>query len=271
MTARLALLVAAVLTSAGDTSSAAAADQGAWPLAYRKATKAAEVELRVPKSLAAWPAFRDMLLTTDTAKLNGFLRTAEKPSPGRPARRSWRTIRYTLAGTTPRLTSVIRRDDRDTGGAHPLPSVSALIWDQRTKRRTTLAALLRPDADPAPLDQALCEAIKAAKAAREGAVPIDGKAWRCPQFSQTQAALAPSTVDGRAGGLIALVNPDEVGPYAEGVYQVVIPLTAFRDALRRPYLTEFAGQPSDAAAAIVDADDAPKPVAPKTRPRKRAG
>lgn len=270
---RPALLLAVMLCSAGASASASG-QSAAPPIAYRKATRSVQVELRVPKALSAWPAFRDMLITGDTTKLNGFVRTAEKPSPGRPAqpaRRSWRTIRYTLAGTTPRLISVIRRDDRDTGGPHPLPSVSALIWDQRTKRRTTLAALLRPDADPAPLDQALCEAIKAAKAAREGAVPIDGKAWRCPQFSQTQAALAPSTVDGRAGGLIALVNPDEVGPYAEGVYQVVIPLTAFRDALRRPYLTEFAGQPSDAVAAIVDADDAPKPVAPKTRPRKRAG
>lgn len=274
MTTRpLAFLIAAALTSVGLPSSTLASDPAATPLVFRKANRSAQVELRVPKALAAWPAFREMLITSDTAKLNGFVRTAEKPSPGRPVvpvRRSWRTIRYQLAGTTPRLISVIRRDDRDTGGAHPLPSVSAVIWDQRTKRRVTLAALLRPDADAAPLDEALCDAVKAAKAEREGSVPIDGKTWRCPLFSQTQAALAPSTVDGRAGGLIALISPYEVGPYAEGIYQVIIPLTAFRDALRRPYLTEFAGQPAEEAKALADAEAEPAPVPPPTpRARKR--
>ena len=250
------VLIAAALVGGGESAGAAVARPA--PVVFHKQSKRAEVELRLPKSLDAWPAFRDALRTDDVAKLNGFVRAAE--NGGRQTRRNWRTIRYRLAGTTPRLVSVIRRDDRDTGGAHPLPSVAAVIWDQRTKRRLSMGALFRPDADLAPLDEALCDAIKAAKSEREGAAPIDDKAWRCPLFSQTSAALAPSTVLGKAGGLVALINPYEVGPFAEGLYQVVVPLEAFRKALRRPYLSEFAGAPSAAAEVLTEPDGAPRPA-----------
>lgn len=254
------LCLAFALTASLGAGAGLAADRTDAPVVFHKASKRAEVELRLPKALAAWPAFRETLLETDRAKLEGFLRRSARPEEGAiqgPGRRDWRTVRYQLAGTTPRLISVMRLDESYTGGAHPNPRISGVLWDQRTKRRLPLSALFRPDADPAPLDRALCEAVKAAKAGREGAAPIDGKSWKCPPFSQAQAALAPSTVEGKAGGLIVLINPYEVGPYSEGFYTVMVPLSALRQGLRRAYASEFAGAPGKAARELADANALP--------------
>ena len=55
--------------------------------------------------------------------------------------------------------------------------------------------------------------------------------------------LAPSTTPGKAGGLIFLIGPYQVGPYAEGGYEVAIPQSVFRSLLAPAYADEFAGQP----------------------------
>lgn len=260
-TALLAPPLAVILAA---TPASAATDR--TPMVFHKATSTAEVELRAPKALSAWPALREALVSSDTAKLNGFVRTSAVSK----GRRNWRRVRYEMAGETGRLVSLIRRDDRDTGGAHPLSTETGVIWDQRTKQRLPVSSLLRPDADPGPLDRALCKAVKAAKAEREGAASLDGQTWRCPSLSQTQAALAPSTAQDKAGGLVVLVNPYEVGPYAEGGYRILLPASDFRKALRRGYAAEFAGEPSDAADALAAQAPAPTPLTPSKQARKRS-
>ena len=59
----------------------------------------------------------------------------------------------------------------------------------------------------------------------------------------TPFVLAPSTTTGKAGGLIFLIGPYQVGPYAEGGYEIVVPQTAFRRLLAPAYADEFAGNP----------------------------
>ena len=238
------------------------------PVTFARATRTAEVELTAPAALDAWPAFRNALTANDRAKLEGFfkgpggLRTRKGAGP---QARNWRRIGYEVAGSSRRLASVIRRDDAYTGGAHPMATVSGVIWDQRTKRRLPMGALFRPDADMGALDKVLCDAVKLAKRGRPGAVRIDGATWRCPAWSQASAALAPSTAPRRAGGLVVLINPAEVGPYVEGAYRVPIPYARFRRALRPAYAEEFAGAPSPRTSALL----AP-PAAGKPRPRPKA-
>ena len=58
-----------------------------------------------------------------------------------------------------------------------------------------------------------------------------------------QFTLAPGTVKGRAGGLIFVYSPYDIGAYVEGGYDVLLPLAVFRDALKPEYAGEFAGSP----------------------------
>ena len=64
----------------------------------------------------------------------------------------------------------------------------------------------------------------------------------CPRAADTAFVLAPGTVNGRAAGLIFLINPYQVGPGVEGGYEIAIPVSAFRSLLAIAYADDFAGQ-----------------------------
>ena len=56
--------------------------------------------------------------------------------------------------------------------------------------------------------------------------------------------LLPSTEADRIGGLKVLFSPYDLGSYAEGSYEAVIPQALFRDALKPAYRPLFAGEPA---------------------------
>ena len=58
--------------------------------------------------------------------------------------------------------------------------------------------------------------------------------------------MTAGSVSGKAAGLTFLIGPYQVGPYAEGAYEVVVPATVFRSMLATAYAGEFAGQPARA-------------------------
>ena len=117
--------------------------------------------------------------------------------------------------------------------------------------------LLKPGADVRKLDRALCDAARAAKRERaEGHWDEkEDSNFSCPTWrglyigreadaegaGPVQFTLAPGTVKGRAGGLIFVYSPYDIGAYVEGGYDVLLPLAVFRDALKPEYAGEFAG------------------------------
>ena len=157
-------------------------------------------------------------------------------------------IDYVAAGETGKLISLQRNSSEYTGGAHPNPAYGAVIWDKALKQFVQPAQLFRRGADLSALDQALCDALNTARRGRNpdaqpiGLNPTQG-GWSCPRAGTTPFVLAPSTTPGKAGGLIFLIGPYQVGPYAEGGYEVAIPQSVFRSLLAPAYADEFAGQP----------------------------
>jgi hypothetical protein len=93
-----------------------------------------------------------------------------------------------------------------------------------------------------PLDRAICDAVAQAKTHREGAAPLNAM-FACPKWSQAVLVPAPSTIPDKIGGLTVLIDPYVVGPYAEGDYEVVVPLSAFRALLAPTYAAAFGGAP----------------------------
>jgi hypothetical protein len=138
-------------------------------------------------------------------------------------------------------------NSENTGGAHPNDSLDGLTWDKASGQVVSQAALFRPGADMAGADTALCQAIRAAKRARTGDEDLSGELTACPALEAVSVTLAPSTITGRAGGLTALFSAYQLGPYAEGDYEIAVPQRAFRTALAGEYLGEFDGEPKVAA------------------------
>src|SRR5690606_28469299 len=147
-------------------------------------------------------------------------------------------------GETGKLLSLRRQTYEYSGGAHPNAAYGSVLWDKALKRILEPAQLFRTGADLSTLDQALCEVVNAARRERSpGAAPLSldpTGAFACPRAAQTPFVLAPSTTGGRAGGLVFLISPYIVGPWAEGGYEVVVPQSAFRGLVAPAYADEFA-------------------------------
>ncbi|CAN5171465.1 RsiV family protein [soil metagenome] len=235
----------------------------ATPLHFARKTKDAEVSLKLPASVAHAPVLHDRLYRGEVKGLTKFV--ADAASGRRDEPKAFRElgawedqIDYALTLETPRLMGLRREEYVDTHGAHPNHPSGGIVFDKATNTRVRALDLLRPGADIKTLDRALCDAARAAKRER-----ADGD-WNekedtnfsCPTWrglylngkllqggDPVQFTLAPGTVKDRAGGLIFVYSPYELGAYVEGGYDLVLPLAVLRDALKPEYAGEFAGSP----------------------------
>lgn len=124
-----------------------------------------------------------------------------------------------------------------TGGAHGNTGFDALLWDKRANKPLEPASLFAsPEALQAAVSSAFCTALNKQREERRGE-PVDPNAddWMnaCPKVADTTLILGSSnsrTFD-RIGFLI---DPYTAGPYAEGTYEVTLPVTAAVRAAVKP-------------------------------------
>jgi hypothetical protein len=226
--------------------------EGAAPMTYESENRFAQVELELPDAVRAQPDLHARLYAEAVRELRTFSEGAQADRTEYEGDMDLppyaKHIEYVAAGETGKLISLQRNSYENTGGAHPNPAYGAVIWDKALKRFVQPAQLFRRGADLSSLDQALCDAVNAARRGRNpqaeplGLTETQG-GWSCPRAAATPFVLAPSTTPGKAGGLIFLIGPYQVGPYAEGGYEIAVSQTAFRTLLAAAYADEFAGQP----------------------------
>ena len=236
-------------TPAPGSPAAETPADAAAPMNFVSETPWADVRLTLPDAIKPQTDLHARLYAEEVRKLRQFTEGAqgELTEAGADTDRPKyeKTVTITTAAETGKLLSLKRVDFDYSGGAHPNTLTTGLLWDKALKRRITLAELFRPGADLAALDQALCAAINAAKRARvpDGpAVTLGGAGFACPRAADTAFVLTLGTVPGKAAGLTFLIRPYQVGPYAEGGYEIALPLTAFRALLATAYADEFGGQ-----------------------------
>lgn len=256
LTAAVVALLAACHRPKDETAAPAAAGveapstaaEAAAPMAYQARTPFASVKLDLPVAVRAQPDLHARLYAEEVRKLHQFIegaqadRTEAGDDATLPAYE--KDITLALAAETGKLLSLKRVDFDNSGGAHPNTLSSGVLWDKALKRELTAADLFRKGADMTALDQALCSAINAAKRARvrdSALLTLNGRSGGCPRALSTAFVLAPGSVPGRAGGLIFLIGPYEVGAYAEGPYELAVPVVAFRNLLAAAYADEFGG------------------------------
>lgn len=238
---------------AADAGPAALETPAASPsnLTFADKTEHATVSLTLPEGIKAEPDLHARTYAEEVRSLRQFeegalaARTEAEGDEGMPPFE--KTVTVTVAGQTGRLFSLRREAFDYSGGAHPNTLTTGIVWDRSLKRVIGAPELFRKGADLTALDQALCTAVNAARRTRvpdARTITLGGRdGWSCPRAGETPFVLAPGDQAGKAGGLIFLIGPYQVGPGAEGGYEIAIPQTAFKSMVATAYAGEFAGQP----------------------------
>lgn len=230
---------------------AAAASPAVRPgFRLERTTDDAEVGLTLEQSLGRWPELHRRLWRADRAELAKF--AAEAKSQRDELRREGmkppqfsRELSWEVSATSPRLVSLAGTWYEYSGGAHPNHGYRMLLWSVAAKHELKRAALFKPPSKAdAAIDRALCRGIAKARADKQVEVDADYlKIWPCPKFRTAKFALLPSRSAGGFGGFEFLFDPYEIGSYAEGEYEVVLPQAAMRPVLTQAWARDFAGEP----------------------------
>lgn len=132
----------------------------------------------------------------------------------------------------------------DTGGAHPNHWFDALLWDKNAEaRRDALDLFVSKAGFSDALRRPFCAALDKERAERRGAPvdPASGDGFdECIDPAEQTVILGSSNrlAFDRIG---ILVSPYAAGPYAEGSYEITLPVTArVMAALRPQYRSAFA-------------------------------
>lgn len=151
-------------------------------------------------------------------------------------------VEWQVVADLPRWLSLSAEISTYEGGAHGNHGFDALLWDKQTQRVRQAESLFAPGALEAALGDSLCAALDVQRAERRGA-PVDPLSEdvfdQCPKIGEITVILGSSnnrTFD-RIGFLIA---PYVAGPYAEGSFEVTMPVTrAIKAAVKPPYAASF--------------------------------
>lgn len=179
----------------------------------------------VPELVARFAAERDAALAEQKQDFEDALREFAGQDCTGCINRSYQKD-WSLVTDLPRFLSLSAMIYAYTGGAHGNGNYDALVWDRETK-----AVLAQTDffTSPAALQGALgdawCKGLTRERKKRLGADFSDDGFFACPEISELTVLL------GSAGkrsfdriGLIAA--PYVAGSYAEGTYEVTVPVSA---------------------------------------------
>lgn len=128
-----------------------------------------------------------------------------------------------------------------TGGAHGNSGNDALVWDRETKDALAPEAMFRSEAAlQEAIGAAWCKALKDARIKKGMSADADDGFFPCPPIADLTVLLGSS--DKRAFNRIGLIAaPYVAGSYAEGSYEVTLPVTpAVLAAVKPEYKAAFA-------------------------------
>jgi hypothetical protein len=192
-------------------------------------------------ALRAWLEQDRTRLQASTARQATAARRQAR-SGGFPFRRYELQKTWKVVTSTPRFLSLSGEIYSYTGGAHGTPGSTALLWDKSARVRLEPRAVFGSVAAlEAALRPTYCARLKAERSGRlEGAVTKDGPFAACPALKELTLLLGSS--DRRRIDRLGLIaDPYVAGSYAEGAYEITLPVTAAVLRTVRPaYRTAFA-------------------------------
>lgn len=233
------VLFAAVAMMAGAASAAAETVKTAdYTFAYA-----------YPAEAAAIPGLRAMLaaeakaLRARTAR-NAAAARRDAAGAAYPFHRYEQNKTWKVVTSTPRFLSLSYEAYSFTGGAHGNPSSGALLWDKARGARLDPAAVFTSmSALERVVAPVYCARLKAERARRLAPYKDTGDLFsKCPPLSDLTLLLGSS--DRRHINRIGLIaDPYVAGSYAEGRYEVTLPVTPAILATAKPaYRAAFAAR-----------------------------
>jgi hypothetical protein len=152
---------------------------------------------------------------------------------------------WEVAGNTGQLLSLSGFFSSYTGGAHGNYGFGARMWDKKAKRllKNSFDVFANPKTALALLRQDYCTGLNTERKEKLGAewtADEDSVFGKCPEFSEL--AIVFNGDKGKPMNRIAFIaGPYVAGSYAEGQYEVELPVTAkLVEAVKSQYRASFA-------------------------------
>ena len=221
----------------------------ARPVKIERDSKALEFTYEWSAEAAAVPAL-DRRFRTEAAKAyrEALRVSAEEQKIAREQKRDYNqqfySKQWSTAGQSRGLLSLQYQLGTFTGGAHPNTSYGALLWDRRLARQISLSALfLRQDAFPRLTRIAYCKALNDERRKRRQGEQLSGEFGQCPKYADLAISPVDKDKDGLFDEIAFVASPYTAGPYAEGEYELVLPVTRQLIAAIKPvYRASFEAQ-----------------------------
>jgi hypothetical protein len=208
-----------------------------------------EFDYAYPSAAAAIPALKarlDAQLAHEKAELAAQARDAkaEATKASYPFNPYSRDFDWKVVTDLPGWLSLSSIAGEYTGGAHPNYSYVGLLWDKAAgKERAALDLFTTKAALSAAIRAPFCDRLDAERAKKRGA-PVNRQSG--DEFDKCIDPVEETVILGSSDHVHfdrvgVLVPPYEAGPYAEGGYEVTVPVTpAVVAAVRPEYRAQFA-------------------------------
>lgn len=221
----------------------------AKPFKYEFKTRYADVDFAYSNEAAAVPALVRRFnaeLAEEKSKtiVCGKAETQVRVATGSEGIACSSSTGITTSGQAQRLLSLARSYYAFTGGAHGNGATTPLLWDRRLGQEIDFASLFAaPNSHARIMRDAYCRALNAERKKRRGPAYQAGgipEFDSCPKFSEL--SLIPSGSP-RFSRIHVIASAYTAGPYAEGQYDIVLPVTPRLVAALKPqFRASFAPQ-----------------------------
>ena len=222
-------------TSAGAVS--AESDDGVLQFSYKH-----------PAEVGAIPELAALLRAeADTARADARMTALEDKASAKAEGYESHThslgIEWKVVTQTPRFLSLTNAFYTFTGGAHGNYGFAGLVWDRRAGQRLAATDLFASKAAlKAAVLKPFCAGLDAERRKKGMATPENGATFpRCVD-PVNEVTIVPGSTNRRAFNRIGfLIDPYVAGSYAEGAYEVTLPVTpAILAAVKPEYRDAFA-------------------------------
>ena len=229
------------MSGASDPTAAAAAR----PFAQSEKGEFLEFAYAYPAQGAAIPFLVEKFRKQASSSKADALKMAKEDSgsakqSGYPFRPHSLETRWSVEADTPRFLTLQAQTYVYTGGAHGMTGYDVVLWDKRRRRETSVKALMTsPAAFAAAIREPFCKELDRQRAEKRGAPVVrgDDEFTRC--IDPMTEVLVPASRDGKLiDAMTVVVGPYSAGPYAEGSYDVSVPVDA---AMWKTIKTEYKG------------------------------
>ncbi|NWK98007.1 hypothetical protein DM806_20550 [Sphingobium lactosutens] len=168
--------------------------------------------------------------------------SASMKQSGFPFRPHSLETQWSVAADTPRFLSLQSQTYVYTGGAHGMTGYDGLLWDKARKRETSFKAVMTtPAAFAAAVRDRFCAALDKQRAEKRGEPVVRGDDDFTKCIDPMEQRLVPTSKDGKlVDGVTVVIGPYSAGPYAEGSYEVPLPVdSAMWKAIKTEYQDGF--------------------------------